>query len=78
MPGQVGDTYKGPRGNTPYVPSWCYPNGSPKMCLCGHHEGYHSSDGKCSQCACAGLQPAEEMLKLPSKDGGFNPPKVGQ
>jgi hypothetical protein len=26
------DSSKGPREDAPYVPSWCYPLGSPKMC----------------------------------------------
>lgn len=42
---------------TPYVPSWNYPNG-PKMCPCGHHEGYHDDAGACALarwCGCAGL-----------------------
>ena len=42
----------------PYVPSWCYEDG-PRMCQCGHHEGYHNDDGQClharrfSKCGCA-------------------------
>lgn len=43
MPGPVSDSSKGPRDDTPYVPSWCYRNG-PRMCPCGHHEGYHVTD----------------------------------
>jgi hypothetical protein len=67
MPGPVSDSYPGPPDDGPYVPSWCYPNNSPKMCPCGHHEGYHGDDGKCVQqqkCGCAGLPPdcyTEEM-----------------
>jgi hypothetical protein len=32
----------------------------PKMCPCGHHEGFHADDGACvrrRQCRCAGLPP---------------------
>ena len=57
MPGPASESSKGPRDENPYAPSWCYPNG-PKMCLCGHHEGYHNDAGECllaSQCGCLGL-----------------------
>lgn len=57
MPGPVSDSSKGPRDDTPYVPSWCYPNG-PKMCPCGHHEGYHNDAGACllvRRCGCTGI-----------------------
>lgn len=57
MPGPVSESSKGPRDDTPYVPSWCYANG-PKMCPCGHNEGYHSDSGACllaHQCRCSGL-----------------------
>ena len=60
MPGPVSDSSRGPSDDAPYVPSWCYPNG-PRMCPCGHHEGYHNDAGVCLQrhkCKCAGL-PAE-------------------
>ena len=60
MPGPISDSSKGPRDDTPYVPSWCYPAG-PKVCPCGHHEGYHDDAGRCllkNQCGCEGL-PAE-------------------
>ena len=40
------DSYEGPPDDAPYVPSWCYAKG-PKMCPCGHHEGYHADDGSC-------------------------------
>jgi hypothetical protein len=56
---------QGPGDNTPYVPSWCYKSG-PKMCPCGHHEGYHDDDGKCHlahQCKCTGL-PADCLTPL--------------
>lgn len=57
MPGPISESSKGPGNDTPYVPHWCYRNG-PKMCPCGHHEGYHDDDGKClmqHKCGCAGL-----------------------
>lgn len=58
MPGPVSDSYKGPPDDGPYVPSWCYPNNAPKMCPCGHHEGFHNDAGQCvngRKCGCAGL-----------------------
>lgn len=60
MPGPVSDSSKGPGRNTPYVPSWCYPDNAPKMCPCGHHEGYHNDAGRCLQerkCKCSGIPP---------------------
>lgn len=57
MPGDISRSNPGPSGDSPYVPSWCYENG-PKMCPCGHHEGYHGDDGAClkaSECGCSGL-----------------------
>lgn len=68
MPGPISDPYKGPADDTPYVPSWCYPSG-PKLCPCGHHEGYHNDSGECllqPHCHCSGLPkdcvtPLEEM-----------------
>lgn len=70
MPGPVSDSSKGPRNDTPYVPSWCYPKG-PRLCPCGHHEGYHADSGACllaHQCRCVGLPsscltPDEEMTQ---------------
>lgn len=59
MPGPVSDSSKGPSEDSPYVPHWCYPRG-PKMCPCGHHEGYHSDKGACvlwHNCRCKGLPP---------------------
>jgi hypothetical protein len=70
MPGPVSDPSPGTPDDAPYVPSWCYPNGEPQMCPCGHHEGYHDSDGVClfrrydfrthtsprPLCTCKGLQ----------------------
>ena len=58
MPGTISSSNKGPSNKSPYVPSWCYPNNSPKICLCGHHEGYHSDrslGGKCLLCDCPGI-----------------------
>ena len=64
MPGPVSDSYQGPPDDAPYVPSWCYEAG-PKMCPCGHHEGYHADSGEClfvtydfgpeRRCGCSGL-----------------------
>lgn len=58
MPGPVSDSYPGPPDDAPYVPSWCYPNNTPKTCPCGHHEGYHGDAGACllaHKCGCPGL-----------------------
>lgn len=58
MPGPVSESSQGPRDNTPYVPSWCYPNGKPKVCPCGHHEGYHNDAVAClltARCGCPGI-----------------------
>ena len=63
MPGEISRASKGPGPRSPYVPSWCYPNNSPKECPCGHHEGYHADYGTCllkGECGCAGL-PADCM-----------------
>ncbi len=59
MPGPVSDSSPGPSDDSPYVPSYCYASG-PKMCPCGHHEGYHADDGACllrHKCRCSGLPP---------------------
>ena len=69
MPGPVSDSYQGPSEHSPYVPSWCYPKG-PRMCPCGHHEGFHAGAGApcvAVACCCTGLPeeawtPDEEML----------------
>jgi hypothetical protein len=68
MPGPVSDSSKGPWEGGPYVPSYCYSKG-PRICPCGHHEGYHADSGEClhmRKCRCAGLPadcltPMEEM-----------------
>jgi hypothetical protein len=68
MPGPVSESFKGPPDDGPYVPSWLYKNG-PRMCPCGHHEGYHNDYGRCiliGECKCGGLPvdcltPTEEM-----------------
>jgi hypothetical protein len=64
-PGPISDSNPGTPDDAPYVPSWCYPNNAPKMCPCGHHEGYHDGvHGRCllargserhSACDCTGL-----------------------
>lgn len=57
MPGPVSDSHRGPPDDGPYVPSWNYQKG-PKMCPCGHHEGYHGDSGEClltRYCRCIGL-----------------------
>ena len=61
MPGEVSRRYPGPGPDAPYVPSWCYDPPGPRMCSCGHHEGYHNDAGECLQrlrCGCQGLPPA--------------------
>lgn len=66
MPGPVSDSSRGPSDYAPYVPSWCYPLGSPKMCPCGHHEGYHDDAGVCCMarlCGCKGL-PADCLTPM--------------
>jgi hypothetical protein len=69
MPGPVSDSNPGPRDDAPYIPPWCYPGG-PKLCPCGHHEGYHNDAGKClhanhfDKCGCTGL-PAACKSRLP-------------
>lgn len=61
MPGEISRSATGTPDHAPYVPSWNYPNSEPKVCPCGHHEGYHNSDGQClhahhfDKCACTGL-----------------------
>lgn len=59
MPGEVSRSSTGPTDAGPYIPSWLYRNG-PKVCPCGHHEGYHGDNGICNQvrfCGCTGLPP---------------------
>ena len=66
MPGEISRSNPGPSDDSPYAPGWCYPDG-PKMCPCGHHEGYHNDEGKCLlaiRCKCAGL-PSECRTSLP-------------
>lgn len=63
MPGPVSESSKGPSDSSPYVPSWCFEPPGPRMCICGHHEGYHGDDGHCNQqlygtCKCTGLRVA--------------------
>lgn len=59
MPGPISDSHKGTPDHAPYVPSWCYRSG-PRLCPCGHHEGYHNDKGTClhaAACGCTGLPP---------------------
>lgn len=59
MPGPMSESSKGPGDLAPYCPEWCYENG-PKMCPCGHHEGFHNDAGEClrvAECGCRGLPP---------------------
>jgi hypothetical protein len=63
MPGDVSRSNPGPSEDSPYVPSWCYEN-SPRVCVCGDHEGYHNDDGECLRwrtCGCEGFR--EVILK---------------
>jgi hypothetical protein len=62
MPGPVSESYKGPSDNCPYVPDWCYDPPGPRMCECGHHEGFHNDAGSClrhRQCGCSGFKEKE-------------------
>ncbi len=63
MPGEISRSYEGPGDDrSPYVPAHCYSKG-PKMCPCGHHEGFHNDDGKClldAECHCLCLPPGCE------------------
>ena len=57
MPGPVSDSSAGPGDGTPYIPTWLYPRG-PKLCPCGHHEGFHDGAGACllrDRCGCVGI-----------------------
>ena len=57
MPGSISDSHKGTPEGAPYIPTWCYKFG-PRMCPCGHHEGYHDDKGVClhtKNCGCPGL-----------------------
>lgn len=59
-PGPVSESSRGPRDDAPYVPDYLYRNG-PRVCPCGHHEGYHNDAGRCllaRKCRCAGLPAA--------------------
>ena len=59
MPGPSSCSSEGPGDRSPYLPAYCYQN-EPKMCPCGHHEGFHNSDGKClldAECGCPCLPP---------------------
>jgi len=73
-PGPVSDSATGRQDWHPYVPGYCYPNG-PKMCPCGHHEGFHLGPGsKCihtsrhEKCGCTGL-PASSYTTNDEFDG---------
>ena len=57
MPGEISRQSKGPSDRSAYIPEWLYKNG-PKMCPCGHHEGYHDDNGNCllrKECHCSGI-----------------------
>ena len=45
-PQQISTTPTDASDEAPFVPSWCYAKG-PRMCPCGHHEGYHADEGWC-------------------------------
>jgi hypothetical protein len=72
---RLSDSVRGPRPRnaptrtvTPYVPASCYAAG-PRVCPCGHHEGYHSDAGVClltAACQCVGLPAA---CRTPMEDG---------
>jgi hypothetical protein len=56
-PGPISQSNPGSSDDAPYVPSWCYSKG-PRMCPCGHHEGFHNDAGECVrsyECGCFGL-----------------------
>lgn len=70
MPGEVSRSNPGPSDESPYCPDYCYPNG-PRMCPCGHHEGYHNDQGECllaHQCQCKGL-PLTCRTPTPNEEG---------
>lgn len=67
MPGPVSDRYRGPPITAPYVPSWCYDPPGPRVCSCGHHEGYHGDDGHCNQAAHCGCQRLTLTVGMPQK-----------
>ena len=46
MPLPISESYEGLPDDAPYVPSNFYSKG-PRMCPCGHHEGYHDDGGIC-------------------------------
>ena len=57
--------------NAPWIPSDLYPDG-PKLCPCGHHEGYHSHSGSCwyaKRCRCSGL-PADCFTPIEAFQAG--------
>lgn len=68
MPGPISESFKGTQDHAPYVPAHIYKNG-PKMCPCGHHEGYHDDHGRClhavhfTKCGCTGL-PADCLTPM--------------
>ena len=74
MPGPVSQSSRGPGPRTPYVPSWVYPDNSPKMCPCGHHEGYHGGPSDVCllavECGCRGLP--EECKTADEKMYGYD------
>ena len=65
MPGPVSESSEGPPDDSPFVPSWCYPDNEPRMCFCGHHEGWHDDLGECAMigCKCPGM-PEDQKTSL--------------
>ena len=47
----------------PYVPSWCYDNNAPRMCMCGCHEGFHNDAGRCLKLGTCGCERFVEVVK---------------
>lgn len=54
--------------DAPWVAEDCYPEG-PRLCPCGHHEGFHAHSGACrwaAICGCIGL-PVESYTPIPGQ-----------
>jgi hypothetical protein len=66
MPGPTSDSSKGPGADTPFVPSWCYPNNDPPMCACGHHDGWHGNTGCIKRgCHCGAMHAVPKQEPRP-------------